>query len=119
MSDWGTGFEGKITVTNGTSSPMNGWNVQFDLPSGFSIASAWDATQSRNGQHYTFTNPSWAPALAPPARARASASPAAPATSPASPAARSTARPATAAPSRASPANPAVSPRQAASAPSP
>ncbi|MGI5269783.1 chitinase [Nonomuraea sp. CA-218870] len=69
VSDWGTGFEGKITVTNGTSSPMNGWNVQFDLPSGFSIASAWDAVQTRNGQHYTFTNPSWAPALAPGASA--------------------------------------------------
>ncbi|MEV4101443.1 cellulose binding domain-containing protein [Nonomuraea sp. NPDC049649] len=69
VSDWGTGFEAKITVTNGTSSPMNGWNVQFDLPAGFSIASAWDAVQSRNGQHYTFTNPSWAPALAPGASA--------------------------------------------------
>jgi chitinase len=69
VSDWGTGFEGKVTVTNGTSAPMNGWNVQFDLPSGFSIASAWDAVQSSDGRHYTFTSPSWAPALAPGASA--------------------------------------------------
>ncbi|GAA3241597.1 cellulose binding domain-containing protein [Actinocorallia longicatena] len=64
VSDWGSGFEGKYTVTNGTTSAINGWNVQFDLPSGFSISSAWDATMVRSGQHYTFTNPGWAPTLA-------------------------------------------------------
>ncbi|TDD10324.1 chitinase, partial [Nonomuraea diastatica] len=64
VSDWGSGFEGKVTVTNGTSTTMNGWNVQFDVPAGFSIPSAWDAVMSRSGQHYMFTNPSWAPALA-------------------------------------------------------
>ncbi|MEO3804527.1 cellulose binding domain-containing protein [Nonomuraea sp. B1E8] len=64
VSDWGSGFEGKVTVTNGTSTTMNGWNVEFDVPAGFSIPSAWDAVMSRSGQHYTFTNPSWAPALA-------------------------------------------------------
>ncbi|WP_157530466.1 cellulose binding domain-containing protein [Microtetraspora niveoalba] len=61
--DWGSGFEGRVTVTNGTSSPVN-WSVQFDLPAGFSIPSAWDATMARSGQHYTFTPPSWAGALA-------------------------------------------------------
>ncbi|HEX4812836.1 MAG TPA: cellulose binding domain-containing protein [Nonomuraea sp.] len=64
VADWGSGFEGKVTVTNGTSTAMDGWNVQFDVPSGFSIPSAWDAVMTRSGQHYTFTDPSWAPALA-------------------------------------------------------
>ncbi|MGI5283191.1 chitinase [Nonomuraea polychroma] len=64
VSDWGSGFEGKVTVTNGTTTAMNGWNVQFDVPAGYSIPSAWDAVMTRNGQHYTFTNPSWAPSLA-------------------------------------------------------
>ncbi|MEU7003159.1 cellulose binding domain-containing protein [Nonomuraea sp. NPDC046570] len=64
VADWGSGFEGKITITNGTSTAMNGWNVQFDVPAGFSIPSAWDAQLTRNGQHYTFTNPGWAPTLA-------------------------------------------------------
>ncbi|MEW9555178.1 chitinase [Nonomuraea sp. NPDC050783] len=63
VADWGSGFEGKVTVTNATTTPMNGWNVQFDVPSGYSIPSAWDAVMTRSGQHYTFTNPSWAPAL--------------------------------------------------------
>ncbi|GIH69953.1 cellulose binding domain-containing protein [Sphaerimonospora thailandensis] len=65
--DWGSGFGGSVTVSNGTSSPVN-WNVQFDLPAGFSIPSAWDATMARSGQHYTFTPPSWAGALAPGAK---------------------------------------------------
>jgi chitinase len=63
VSDWGSGFEGKVTITNGTSAAMNGWNVQFDLPTGFSIPSAWDAVMTRSGQHYTFTNPGWATPL--------------------------------------------------------
>ncbi|MEV0233527.1 cellulose binding domain-containing protein [Nonomuraea sp. NPDC050786] len=63
VSDWGSGFEGKVTVTNATTTAMTGWNVQFDVPAGYSIPSAWDAVMSRSGQHYTFINPSWAPAL--------------------------------------------------------
>ncbi|MFG1698867.1 chitinase [Nonomuraea sp. NPDC049309] len=65
VSDWGSGFEGKVTVTNGTTTALPTWNVQFDLPSGYSISSAWDAVMAGNGQHYTFTPPSWAGALAP------------------------------------------------------
>ncbi|MFC5831342.1 chitinase [Nonomuraea insulae] len=64
VSDWGSGFEGKITVTNGTTAAMPTWNVQFDVPSGFTIPSAWDAVMARNGQHYTFTPPTWASPLA-------------------------------------------------------
>ncbi|UBU15387.1 chitinase [Nonomuraea gerenzanensis] len=65
VSDWGSGFEGKVTVTNGTTTALPSWNVQFDVPSGFTIPSAWDAVLTRSGQHYTFTNPSWASPLAP------------------------------------------------------
>ncbi|MEO3875062.1 cellulose binding domain-containing protein [Nonomuraea sp. B12E4] len=70
VADWGSGFEGKVTVTNASTTAMSGWNVQFDLPAGHSIPSAWDAVMTRNGQHYTFTNPSWAATL--PAGASAS-----------------------------------------------
>jgi Cellulose binding domain/Glycosyl hydrolases family 18/Fibronectin type III domain len=63
VSDWGSGFEGKVTLTNGTTSPINGWSVSFDLPAGYSITSHWDAVRSNSGQRYTFTNPGWAPTL--------------------------------------------------------
>jgi hypothetical protein len=65
VSDWGTGFEGKFTITNGTTSPINGWSVSFDMPSGYSVSSHWDAVRTNSGQRYTFTNPSWAPTLPP------------------------------------------------------
>jgi chitinase len=58
-STWSTGYEAKFTVTNNTSSAISSWNVQFDLPSGSSISSFWDAVVSRSGQHYTANNASW------------------------------------------------------------
>ena len=64
VSDWGSGFEGKVTVHNASSSAINGWTIEFDLPSGYSITSSWDAQRTSSGQHHTFRNPSWAPTLA-------------------------------------------------------
>ena len=61
--DWGSGFEGKITLVNGTASAINGWTVAFDLPAPYTISSAWDSVHTASGQHHTFTNPSWAPTL--------------------------------------------------------
>jgi hypothetical protein len=65
VSDWGTGFEGKVTVANASASPVNGWTIEFDLPSGYSITSSWDAQRTSSGQHHTFRNPTWAPTLNP------------------------------------------------------
>ncbi|ONI67316.1 chitinase [Kribbella sp. ALI-6-A] len=65
VSDWGSGFEGKVTVTNGTSSPLNTWSIALDFPSGYSVSSSWDAQRTSSGQTHTFTPPSWAGPLAP------------------------------------------------------
>lgn len=62
--DWGGGFEGKITLVNGTTSAINGWTVVFDLPAPFNVTTAWDSVHTASGQRHTFTNPSWAPTLA-------------------------------------------------------
>jgi hypothetical protein len=64
VSDWGTGFEGKITVTNASGAAVNGWTIEFDLPSGYSIPTFWDARHTVSGQHHTFQNPTWASTLA-------------------------------------------------------
>ncbi|AWS41279.1 cellulose binding domain-containing protein [Streptosporangium sp. 'caverna'] len=68
-SDWGSGFEGKYTITNGGTTTINGWSVAFDLPSGANIGSFWDASMSRSGQRFTFTNVGWNGTLAPGASA--------------------------------------------------
>ncbi|MBW8482496.1 glycosyl hydrolase family 18 protein [Actinomadura parmotrematis] len=58
-SDWGTGFDGRCTVTNGTGTALNGWKVELDLPSGTAIGSTYDAVKAVSGDHYTFTNASY------------------------------------------------------------
>ncbi|WP_326825325.1 glycosyl hydrolase family 18 protein [Streptosporangium sp. NBC_01756] len=63
VTDWGSGFEGKVTVKAGTSA-LTSWKVEFDLPAGISIPSAWDADLTRSGSHYTFVNKSWNGAVA-------------------------------------------------------
>ncbi|MET7947393.1 cellulose binding domain-containing protein [Micromonospora sp. NPDC005324] len=64
-ADWGSGWEGKYTITNGGSSTINGWNLAFDLPSGTTLGSYWDALLSSAGQRHTFTNRSWNGTIAP------------------------------------------------------
>src|ERR1043166_6626672 len=56
VSDWGTGFTGQYTVTNGGATAMSSWKVEFDLPAGTTVGSYWDALMTSSGSHYTFTN---------------------------------------------------------------
>jgi hypothetical protein len=65
VSDWGTGFEGKVTVTNGTTSSLSTWSIALDFPAGYNTTSVWDAQHTASGQTHTFTPPTWAGPLAP------------------------------------------------------
>ena len=49
-SDWGSGYEGKYTITNGTTAPVT-WRVEFDLPTGATISSFWDSSVTKSGNH--------------------------------------------------------------------
>jgi chitinase len=60
VSDWGSGWEGKYLITNGGTSAISSWKVEFDLPAGTTVGSFWDATLTKSGQHFTFANPGWA-----------------------------------------------------------
>ncbi|MEV6802809.1 cellulose binding domain-containing protein [Micromonospora rifamycinica] len=64
-ASWSSGYEAKFTVTNDTSTAISSWNVQFDLPSGSTVGSFWDARLSSSGQHVTALNQSWNGSLAP------------------------------------------------------
>ncbi|MFC9284818.1 cellulose binding domain-containing protein [Streptomyces collinus] len=55
-STWDGGYQGAYTVTNGGGTALSGWTVEFDLPSGTSVGSYWDALMTRSGDHYTFRN---------------------------------------------------------------
>src|SRR5919206_3657733 len=54
--DWGTGFEGKWTVTNTGSTSISSWTIAWDFPSGTSVTSAWDADVTNSGTHWTAKN---------------------------------------------------------------
>ncbi|MEV4385535.1 cellulase family glycosylhydrolase [Micromonospora sp. NPDC049580] len=58
-NNWGSGYQGQVTVTNDTSAPISSWRVEFDLPAGSSISQSWNAQQATSGNHYTFSNVSW------------------------------------------------------------
>ncbi len=55
-SDWGSGYQGKYTITNGGTSTITGWTVEFDLPSGTTVGTYWDSLLTTSGSHYTFKN---------------------------------------------------------------
>ncbi|WP_030455717.1 chitinase [Herbidospora cretacea] len=58
-SSWGSAFEGKYVITNSGPTVVNGWSLAFDLPSGGAVSSQWDATLTRSGQRFTFSNVGW------------------------------------------------------------
>src|SRR5262245_13597905 len=51
--DWGTGFEGKYTITNPGPDTITSWTVEFDLAANMSISQLWDGALTRSGNHYT------------------------------------------------------------------
>ena len=52
-SDWGTGYQAKYTITNGSAADITTWTVAFDLPAGLTMGSYWDTLITTNGQHVT------------------------------------------------------------------
>ncbi|WP_395573237.1 glycosyl hydrolase family 18 protein [Streptomyces sp. BK79] len=64
-SDWGSGFGGNWTVKNTGTTTLNSWTVEWDFPSGTKVTSAWDATVTNSGDHWTAKNVGWNGTLAP------------------------------------------------------
>ncbi len=58
FTDWGSGFQGSIDITNNGDSSVNGWDLDFDLPR--EINDIWGANiiSSDNGD-YTIESLDW------------------------------------------------------------
>ena len=57
-SDWGSGFNGQITLTNVGSTAWSDWTVEFDWDR--NITQIWNAEIiSQTGNHYVIRNVSW------------------------------------------------------------
>ncbi|MFF8830061.1 glycosyl hydrolase family 18 protein [Streptomyces sp. NPDC015131] len=64
-SDWGSGFGGSWTVKNTGTTALSSWTVEWDFPAGTKVTSAWDATVTNNGDHWTAKNVGWNGTIAP------------------------------------------------------
>jgi len=58
VQDWGTGFQGAITLDNQTAAAVSDWRLSFDSQA--AITSIWDARiVSHTGTTYTVVNAGW------------------------------------------------------------
>lgn len=58
-SAWSGGYNGSIAVTNRGSTPIDGWQLSFSLPSGDGIGSGWDGTWTQTGQQVSVQDAGW------------------------------------------------------------
>ncbi|WP_431930814.1 GH12 family glycosyl hydrolase domain-containing protein [Micromonospora sp. RP3T] len=62
---WNNGFTAEVTVKNTGNSTINGWTLNYNLPSGQNVTSAWNATVSQSGSTVTARNVAYNGTLAP------------------------------------------------------
>jgi len=55
-SSWSGGFQASIVVAATSGGQLNGWTLNFALPSGETLASTWGGTFTQSGQNVTVTN---------------------------------------------------------------
>ncbi|NUP53904.1 MAG: alpha-L-arabinofuranosidase [Catenulispora sp.] len=59
-NSWPGGFGATITLTNLSTTPINGWTLTFTWPAaGEGISSGWNGTWTQSGQNVTVANASW------------------------------------------------------------
>jgi hypothetical protein len=64
VSAWNTGLTANITITNTSTTAVNGWSLGFTLASGQTITSGWNATYSPTSGQVTAKNVSYNGAIA-------------------------------------------------------
>jgi hypothetical protein len=65
VRDWGSGYEGSFTVTNGTSATIPSWTLVFQLTPGAKLAGYWNAVATTSGAQVSMTGTSWNSSLTP------------------------------------------------------
>lgn len=58
-SSWNTGFTGSLRITNGSSSPLQGWTLTFAFPDGQTVTQGWSAQYAQQGSTVTVTPAAW------------------------------------------------------------
>ncbi|MCW6004152.1 PHB depolymerase family esterase [Micromonospora sp. CPCC 205371] len=65
VNAWNTGLTASVTITNTSTTAVNGWTLGFTLPSGQTITNGWNATYSPNSGAVTARNVSYNGTIAP------------------------------------------------------
>ncbi|MBQ1035019.1 cellulose binding domain-containing protein [Micromonospora sp. C81] len=65
VNAWNNGLTASISVTNTSSTPVNGWALAFTLPGGQSITSGWNASYTPSSGAVTARNVSYNATIAP------------------------------------------------------
>jgi endo-1,4-beta-D-glucanase Y len=66
-NSWGGGFQANVTITNNTSSPINGYDLAWTHAPGQVLTSGWNVTINQSGNAVTASNPAgyWNGVLSP------------------------------------------------------
>jgi len=65
VNSWNTGLTANVTITNTSTTAVNGWALVFTLPSGQTITGGWSATYSPASGQVTARNVSYNAAIPP------------------------------------------------------
>nr|WP_228390042.1 glycoside hydrolase family 18 chitinase [Streptomyces smaragdinus] len=63
--DWGTGFQASWTIKNTGTAAISAWTIEWDFPADTKVTSAWDATVTNSGNHWTAKDKGWNGSIAP------------------------------------------------------
>ncbi|HEY0756953.1 MAG TPA: cellulose binding domain-containing protein [Ktedonobacteraceae bacterium] len=58
-SQWNTGFTASISITNTSSTALNGWSLKFSFANGQTITQLWGGSFTQSGSGVTITNGSY------------------------------------------------------------
>ncbi|WP_129843211.1 cellulase family glycosylhydrolase [Streptomyces sp. RFCAC02] len=59
IGDWGSGFQGQITIHNTGTSPISGWSLGFGFANGQGISNMWGGSPAQSGGTVTVTPASY------------------------------------------------------------
>ncbi|GHO78354.1 hypothetical protein KSD_61250 [Ktedonobacter sp. SOSP1-85] len=65
VDQWPGGFTTNVTITNNTSTAINGWTLKFSFPGTQQITNLWNGQVTQSGNQVTITNASYNATIAP------------------------------------------------------
>ncbi|GAB3169568.1 cellulose binding domain-containing protein [Myceligenerans halotolerans] len=65
VNEWGSGFQGEVTVTSTGSETVDPWVIEWSFAAGIQISSGWGADVDQDGTAVTAAAPSWNTGLDP------------------------------------------------------